>query len=203
MYIPSHFKMENDETMYDVIQKYGFATLFSIHEGTPFATHIPLMLDENQQYLYGHVARTNPQWKDIQDQTVMAIFQGPHCYISSSWYESNRAVPTWNYISVHVYGKVEQIDGEELKKSLSELVNKYEDPDSIYQLNEVDETFLEGMTKGVVGFKVKIEKMEGKAKLSQNHSIDRRKLVIQELEKSKEDNEQNIAAYMRIQMKKT
>jgi len=196
MYIPSHFKIEDDEIIYDIIQEYGFATFFSQHKGEPFATHIPLMIDDDKEYLYGHFARSNPQWKDIHNQNVLAIFHGPHCYISSSWYESNQAVPTWNYLAVHVYGKVEIIKDDELKESLSDLVKKYEVPDSSYQLDEVDARYLEGMTKGVVGFKIKIKKIEGKAKLSQNHSIERRKLVIQELEKFESEDERKIASYM-------
>ncbi|MCY8232670.1 FMN-binding negative transcriptional regulator [Priestia endophytica] len=197
MYIPPHFKIEDDELIYDIIQDYGFATVFSKHEGEPFATHIPLMIDQSREYLYGHFARPNPQWKDIRDQSVLAIFHGPHCYISSSWYESNRSVPTWNYLAVHVYGKFEFIESKELKKSLNDLVEKYEVPNSTYQLDEVDEKFLEGMTKGIVGFKIKIEKIEGKAKLSQNHSVERKNLVIQELEKFKREDEQKIASYMK------
>ncbi|MFD0589222.1 FMN-binding negative transcriptional regulator [Paenibacillus sp. GCM10027627] len=196
MYVPSHFRIDNEDLIYEIIKKNGFATLFSFHEGEPFATHIPLMLDENKGYLYGHFARPNPQSQDIQNQTVLAIFHGPHCYISPSWYESNHAVPTWNYLTVHAYGKIELIDGIELYESLSELVNKYEEPDSSYRLSEVDEVFLAGMTKGITGFKIKIDKMEGKAKLSQNHSVARRKLVIEELQKSKGENERSIAGYM-------
>jgi transcriptional regulator len=202
MYIPSHFKIEDEEIIYDIIQEYGFATFFSQHEGEPFATHIPLLIDEDKEYLYGHFARANPQWKDINNQNVLAIFHGPHCYISSSWYESNRAVPTWNYLAVHVYGKIEIVEDDELKESLSDLVKKYEVPDSSYQLDEVDARYLEGMTKGVVGFKIKIKKIEGKAKLSQNHSIERRELVIQELEKFESEDERKIASYMKDYLQK-
>jgi transcriptional regulator len=202
MYIPSHFKVEDDEIIYNIIQEYGFATFFSQHEGEPFATHIPLMIDKDKEYLYGHFARANPQWKDIHNQNVLAIFHGPYCYISSSWYESNQAVPTWNYLAVHVYGKVEIVEDDELKESLSDLVKKYEVPDSSYQLYEVDARYLEGMTKGVVGFKIKIKKIEGKAKLSQNHSIERRELVIQELEKFESEDERKIASYMKDYLRK-
>lgn len=196
MYIPSHFKIKEDAFMHSMIKKYGFATLFSQHKGVPFATHIPLMFDKNRAYLNGHFARPNPQWTDIDGQTVLAVFHGPHCYISPSWYESNRAVPTWNYIAVHVYGKAELIEGEELKESLSDLVKKYEAPDSRYKLEDVDAAYLEGLNRGIVGFKIKIEEMEGKAKLSQNHSLERRTLVIHELEQIESENERKIAAYM-------
>src|SRR5579875_2433663 len=65
MYIPSHFQIQDEETTYDIISKYGFATLFSEHNGVPFATHLPLMLDRDKKCLYGHFARPNPQWMDI------------------------------------------------------------------------------------------------------------------------------------------
>lgn len=197
MYIPSHFKIKDDEFIYNLIQENSFATFFSQHEGEPFATHIPLIIDQDKEYLYGHFARANPQWKDLHNQSVLAIFHGPHCYISSSWYESDLSVPTWNYLAVHVYGKAELVEGQELKKALIDLVKKYERPDSSYQIDKVDPKFLEGMTKGIVGFKIKIEKIEGKAKLSQNHSFKRKQLVIQELEKFKSEDERKIASYMK------
>lgn len=197
MFIPRHFSIKDDEKLYEIIDEYGFATLFSQHEGEPAATQIPLMMDKDRKHLYGHFARSNPQWKDIDKQRVLAAFHGPHCYISSSWYETNRAVPTWNYITVHVYGHVELIDGKELKESLSELVLKYEGPDSSYKLDEVDPKYMEAQTKGIVGFKIKVDKMEGKAKLSQNHPRERQKMVIHELEKSEHEDEQRIASYMK------
>lgn len=197
MFIPPHFLIQDEETSYDIISKYGFATLFSQHNGLPVATHLPLMLDRDKECLYGHFARPNPQWEDITGQNILAIFQGPHCYISPSWYETNKAVPTWNYVSVHVYGQVEIIAGEELMDSLLELVLKYEEPNSSYQLEQVDLHFIEGMTKGIVGFKIKIDRIEGKAKLSQNHPIERKELIIQKLEESSKEDEQQIASLMK------
>ncbi|PYZ96387.1 transcriptional regulator [Alteribacter lacisalsi] len=197
MYIPSHFKITDHEFIYNFIQENGFASFISMSTGEPVATHLPLMLDEKKEYLQGHLARPNPQWKDLSGQKVLAIFQGPHCYISPSWYETDRSVPTWNYVAVHVYGTVKLMDGTELTESLIELVKKYEAPDSSYQIDNVDPGFLEGMTKGVVGFKVRIDRIEGKAKLSQNHSSERKQRVIDELEKVDREDERQIASYMK------
>jgi transcriptional regulator len=131
--------------------------------------------------LYGHFARPNPQWKDIQNQTVLTVFDGPHCYISPSWYETNKTVPTWNYVTVHFYGEVELTrDEHELMSSLNDMVLKYEAPDSSYRLQDVDAEFLVGMNKGVQGFKIKIDRIEGKAKVSQNHSLHRQELIIKQ-----------------------
>ncbi|WP_318503219.1 FMN-binding negative transcriptional regulator [Bacillus sp. T3] len=198
MYIPSQFKIIDETMAFDIIKEHSFATLFSQHNGMPFATHLPLLLNKENTYLYGHFARPNPQWKDIKNQTVLAIFHGPHCYISPSWYETNKAVPTWNYVTVHVYGEVELLEDEnELMDSLHDMVLKYEAPDSPYRLEDVDAEFLAGMNKGVQGFKIKINKLEGKAKLSQNHSIKRQELVINQLEQISKNDEQQISALMK------
>jgi len=198
MYIPEQFKITDHSIAYKMMRENSFATLFSQHEGTPYATHLPLILDKDHKYLYGHFARPNPQWRDIRNQDVLAVFHGPHCYISPSWYETNKAVPTWNYVTVHVYGKVEFIEDEkELMESLHEMVLKYEAPDSPYRLQDIDPDFLSGMNKGVQGFKMKIDRIEGKAKLSQNHSIQRQELVIQQLEKIPNTDEQQISSLMR------
>ena len=110
MYIPKYFQIDDQDIIEDFIEKYSFATLFSQHNGEPYATHLPLLLNKDEQALYGHFARPNKQWEDGEKQLILAVFQGPHCYISPSWYETNRAVPTWNYVSVHVYGKMEIIE---------------------------------------------------------------------------------------------
>ncbi|GAE34060.1 FMN-binding negative transcriptional regulator [Halalkalibacter akibai] len=203
MYIPKQFKNTDEAMHYEIMKEHSFAILFSGHNKAPFATHLPLILNKENTYLYGHFARPNPQWKDIENQTVLAVFHGPHCYISPSWYETNQAVPTWNYVTVHVYGEVELLKDEiELKESLHEMVLKYEDPDSSYRLQDVDAGFLSGMKKGIQGFKIKINKIEGKAKLSQNHSLQRQELVINQLEQFSNTDEQQISSLMKANLKK-
>ena len=157
-----------------------------------------MVLNKDEQVLYGHFARPNKQWEDGENQLILAVFQGPHCYISPSWYETNQAVPTWNYVSVHVYGKMEIMEEHH---SLTDLVNKYEKPDSSYKYEEVDPSLIEGMSKGIVSFKIHITRMEAKAKLSQNHPIERRQRVIEQLEASLDQEEQRIAQLMKKTMK--
>lgn len=203
MFIPAHFNITDKALAYDIMKEHSFATLISQHNGLPFATHLPLILNEDNSYLYGHFARPNPQWKDIKDQVVLAIFHGPHCYISPSWYETNKAVPTWNYVTVHVYGEVELLEDEqELMNSMHDMVAKYETPDSSYSLQDVDAEFLSNMNKGVQGFKIKINKVEGKAKLSQNHSLQRKELVVNQLEQISNTDEKQIASLMKANLKK-
>ncbi|AWE07666.1 transcriptional regulator [Lysinibacillus sp. 2017] len=198
MYIPKQFNLKDELEIRKIIDEHSFATLISQHDGAPFATHLPLYLSDDHVYLYGHFARPNPQWKDINNQTVLAIFQGPHCYISPSWYETKDAVPTWNYVTVHITGEMELIDDEaELSASLNTLISKYESPSSSYSIEEVDSNYLSNLSKGVQGFKLKIKQIEATAKLSQNHSTERQIAVIEHLEKRGKTDDLEIAKLMR------
>ncbi|OIK15796.1 transcriptional regulator [Bacillus sp. MUM 116] len=203
MYIPKHFQLDDEEIIYDFIEKYGFATLFSQHNGEPYATHLPLTLNKGESALYGHFALPNEQWKDIENQQVLVVFQGPHCYISPSWYETTLAVPTWNYVSIHLYGKMEIIEDQKvIFDSLNDMVNKYERPDSSYNLNDVDPKYLEGMSKGIIAFKIKITKIEAKAKLSQNHPVERQELIIKNLESTSIQENIQVASLMKKNLQK-
>lgn len=198
MYIPTEFQISEENIIYDIIETNSFATLFSQQDDIPQATHLPLTLDREKGFLYGHFARPNAQWRGIEDREILIVFQGPHCYISPSWYETKTAVPTWNYVAVHVYGQVEILDSNlELMETLRIMVKKFEKPNSFYNLEELDPSYIEGMTKGIVGFRIKITKIEGKWKLSQNHSIERQKLIIAQLEKIPSENTEKIVYLMK------
>lgn len=107
-------------------------------------------------------------------------------------------MPTWNYVSIHVYGKLEIIEDKKLIiDSLNDLVNKYESPDSTYNLSGVDPSYIEGMSKGIVAFRINITSIEGKAKLSQNHPTERKELVIKHLENSSQHDQIQIASLMK------
>ncbi|WP_410983218.1 FMN-binding negative transcriptional regulator [Bacillus cereus] len=198
MYIPKCFDIKDEATKYEMIEQNSFATLFSQHNGVPYATHLPLLLNRNERTLYGHFARPNEQWQDVRNQEILAVFQGPHCYISPSWYETKEAVPTWNYVAVHVYGEMEIVENErELLDTLSDLVDKYEDKESSYSLNHVEPSYMNGLSKGIVGFKIKINRIEGKGKLSQNHSVERQELVVEKLEQMDSEDHKGIAMLMK------
>lgn len=197
MYIPKQYQLTDEQKIHQFIKEYSFATVFSIHQGVPEATHLPLYLSEDGKFLYGHFARANTQWKDILDQQVLAVFNGPHSYISSSWYETKDSVPTWNYVSVHVKGLIEMMeDEEEIRRSLHHLIEKYETPNSSYDVNDVDFKYMTGLLKGIVPFKLRISTIEAVAKLSQGHSKERQKLVIDELLKRNDGFDEDIAKLM-------
>ncbi|MGE7981725.1 FMN-binding negative transcriptional regulator [Solibacillus sp. NPDC093137] len=197
MYIPKQYQLTDEQKIHQIINEYSFATVVSIHQGVPKATHLPLFLCEDSKFLYGHFARANTQWKDILNQQVLAVFNGPHSYISSSWYETKDSVPTWNYVSVHVKGFIEMMeDEEEIRRSLHHLIEKYETPNSSYDVNDVDSKYMTGLLKGIVPFKLRISSIEAAAKLSQGHSKERQKLVIDELLKRNDGFDEIIAKLM-------
>ncbi|XDD43102.1 FMN-binding negative transcriptional regulator [Leptospira sp. WS60.C2] len=179
------------------VKQNPFGILISQFEGQLVATHLPLLLSEDNQSLIGHFAKPNPQ-KNANDQEVLCIFTGPHCYISPSWYETNLSVPTWNYTAVHINGVLSFLDDPiEIQKSLERLVQTFEGDHSSYQLADVNEEYLLKLQKGIVPFRIKITKWEGKEKLSQNHSMERRQRVIQNLERMPGENEKAIANLMK------
>ncbi|MCR8845650.1 FMN-binding negative transcriptional regulator [Paenibacillus sp. SC116] len=197
MYIPRHFLVDDRSSLFEFIESNTFGIIFSTHDNVPVASHLPFLLDRELGCLIGHFARPNEQWKEIQGQEALIVFSGPHTYISSSWYETNMSVPTWNYVAVHVYGNIELIEDQtEVLQTLKTLVTKYETVDSKYEINETNKEFIEGLVRGIVPFKLNISRMEGKWKLSQNHSEERQRNVIEQLEQSESEDAQKIAELM-------
>lgn len=204
MYIPPAFLESNLSTLHEFIERHSFGLLVSQFDGSPFATHLPFLLDRaggTLGTLVGHVARTNPQWEQILDQSVLAIFSGPHAYISPTWYEAERAVPTWNYVAVHAYGRVRLVEDDAgLLDIVRRSVEAYErSMPRPWTLGEVD-TFVERMLKQIVGFRIEIERIEGKWKLNQNHPAERREKVVRALGERGDENSKAIADLMRRQL---
>lgn len=199
MYIPDQNKNENREEIKEFLRQNAFGILISQLDGKPWATHIPLELeiDENgKDILTGHIAKANPQWKDFtKNKEVLCIFNGPHAYISSSWYQKEE-VPTWNYIAVHVYGEMKILDEAQVMASLHRLVHKYES-------NSKHPISLENMSpstlrqvRGVVGFEIRITDIQAKFKLSQNRKEDHPK-IIQELKERNDAGSREIGERMK------
>jgi len=201
MYIPHRYKNENLEEVRAFVQKNSFGILVSQAVAGLTATHIPLELDKNENgndILAGHISRGNPQWKNFADQSrVLAIFSGPHTYISSSWYDHEN-VPTWNYIAVHIYGTIKIIEGEKLIHTLSKLVHKYEAGSARpVSVETMDPTYLHNQVKGIVGFEIEIEEIQAAYKLSQNRDHANHSNIVHELEKQADPNAVAIAAEMK------
>jgi transcriptional regulator len=175
MYIPNANRMHDQEEMLAFMRAHSFATLVSILDGVPVATHLPLVVqvEAGQITLLGHLAKANPQWAAFAAGEALAIFTGPHGYVSPTLYEAHESVPTWNYIAVHAYGKAITLTASEtraaLEASMETMIAAYE-PSYQQQWDSLSERFREGMLRGVVGFTIAVTRLEGKAKLSQNRS---------------------------------
>ncbi|HEY2009105.1 MAG TPA: FMN-binding negative transcriptional regulator [Rhizomicrobium sp.] len=172
MYIPDHFREARPEVLHDAIRLIGFATLVTHDvQGGLEANHLPMLLESN--VLRGHVARANPVWKAGEGE-ALAIFLGPHAYVSPSWYpskaETGKAVPTWNYITVHAKGRIRWLqDADWLRAHVTRLSETHESPrPEPWTIDEAPQSYIAAMLKGIVGFELEIAELEGKYKLTQN-----------------------------------
>jgi transcriptional regulator len=195
MYIPKPFKETDRERIITLMQENAFATLITVQNGTPFASHIPFIIDAADSLkLSGHLAFANEQCKHLQaDSSVLVIFQGPHTYISPSWYQ-NAGVPTWDYCAVHAHGKVKMIDSEDrLKQLVNGLTNHYEQSSpSPWQPKYPDK-----MLSAIVGFEIEVTDLQAKFKLSQNRALVDQLGVIQQLCKTDDASAVSIASLMK------
>lgn len=200
MYTPEHFKMNDKDEIIEFIRHNSFAILISNNDGKLNSTHIPILIENEEGengFLYGHFAKANQQWKNI-DKEVLVIFPGAHKYISPTWYESDQTVPTWNYISVHVYGNIEITNDKDVKiKLVKDLVKYFEGENSSYSTENLKQSYFEGQINGIVGFKIEITNIEGKKKISQNHPVERQKSVINKLEEINDKDSKEIAEKMK------
>lgn len=199
MYVPEHFAVTDKAALFDLMRQFSFATLVSVHEGAPFATHMPFVVrpDLGQQgVLRSHIARRNPQWESFPaNKEVLVMFQGDHSFISPTWYDKHPSVPTWNYMTVHAYGRPRMVEEPEaVKELLHELVLQYERE---WDMMQLPESYLLGMIKGIVAFEIEITRLEGKFKLSQNRSHTDQQRVVEALSKSPYPSDQAIAERMR------
>jgi transcriptional regulator len=185
MYIPTPFREDRLDVLHDVIRQYSFATLVSYGATGPIATHLPLLLDPTRGArgtLIGHVARENPHWqvfRDAPEGETLAIFQGPHAYISPTWYATPYAVPTWNYVAVHAYGRPTPIEDEAaVYQIVAETVRVYESQFAYRWDLDAYRDYAQKLLKNIVGFEFEITRLEGKRKLNQNRSqVDQRGVV--------------------------
>lgn len=183
MYIPKHFEVTDTDKIFAFINANAFGQLISSVKGQLFSSHIPFLLSEDKKSLICHIAKQNPQWGDIEGQEVLITFQGPHDYISPSWY-SSPGVPTWNYQTVHVYGKPILItEPESIKNIIEKLTIIYES----YNEQPWTPEYKGSLLNVIVGIEIKITDIQCKYKLSQNRSVIDQKQVVKELQKKGSD----------------
>jgi transcriptional regulator len=204
MYIPKYFKITDIDEIREFVHANSFGTIVTTKKGKPIATHLPLELSKkgDDYYITGHMAYGNPQWRTLETcEEVLVMYQGPHAYISSSWY-GHENVPTWNYQSVHVYGKASILEEEELKQDLIMLLEKYEKHRKNPILwDKLSPKVLESELKGIVGFKIKVQEIQAAYKLSQNRNEEDYLNIVDQLHREENLNSQQMAEVMKKRVK--
>jgi transcriptional regulator len=203
MYVPRHFAEERTEVLHAAIEQAEFGTLVTLGAEGLIATHLPLVLEPAAGplgTLYGHVARANSQWRDhVEDVQALAIFLGPHAYVSPAWYATpSKVVPTWNYLAVHAYGPLRTYDDPvRLRTHVERLTRRQESSrDQPWELAGQPDDFVASMLNAIVGVEIPIQRLEGKWKMSQNRPEADRLGAINGLSTSDNPAEQAVAAVM-------
>ena len=194
MYTPKHFEQSDQRTLWDFIDAHAFGTLLTLVDGRPTVSHLPFLPDREAQVLHCHVARANPHWREIaRSPDALAIFAGPHGYVSPTWYAERGGVPTWNYTVVHAHGLAQAVDdAERTRKHVEALAAKYERGRAAPWVPDYDTRRL----TGIVGIDLHVSRLEGKFKLSQNRSDVDRARVVAELAASGRDEDAALARLM-------
>lgn len=186
MYTPRINRMDTSDEIHRFVQENSFGILMSITKGRLWGTHIPLLFEQDaagQDWLVGHAAAANPFCRDLPEgDEILCIFNGPHAYISSSWYDHEN-VPTWNYMAVHAYGILERMDGGAVRAHLKQIVDHYEAHEAHpVDIDKMDPAMIEHEMKGVTGFRIRVTEWQGKAKMSQNRDDANYHRVIEHLD---------------------
>lgn len=202
MYIPSAFRVEDPAAVRALVEEFSFATLVTSGETGLVASHLPFLYRESPGgpgFLTGHMARANTQWKDFREaQEVLVIFQGPHAYISPRWYESSPSVPTWNYAAVHAYGYPRLLESyEEVSGLLKATVDRYEAGSEAPWKMDLPEEYQRRLVGQIVAFEIRLTRLEGKSKFSQNRNEQDRNGVIEHLSRSDDPLARDVAERMR------
>ena len=202
LYTPSHFAVPDRTATARLIHDYPFATLVTPATPEPFVSHLPLLFVagcELNGTLLGHMARANPHWQHAADAPSIAMFHGPHAYVSPSWYaEPAKAVPTWNYAAVHAHGVLEIVqDPVETRQILDTLVQRFEGTREAPWRFAMPERQRDALVNAIVAFRLRIRRFDAKFKLSQNRPRDDQRRVAAALENEGYADAAAVAQWMR------
>ncbi len=203
VYLPPLFTETRTEVLVEHIERHEFGLLVSHGTEGLIASQIPFLVErrDGRIYLQGHLAHANPQVGDLDaGGEAFAIFQGPHAYISPSWYEPGPSVPTWNYTAVHAYGEVRTIaDPDWLRGLVRRLTERHEarEPTPPWQMQDLPDSYLESMLKSIVGVEIAVSRLDGKFKLSQNRPAADRPRIVAALERRDDPDSRAVARLMR------
>lgn len=199
MYIPKLFAETDEEALLAFMREFNFATLVTAENDFPTATHLPFISEKRDDkiVLSSHLAKANLHWKQF-NKDILVIFQEPHAYISPSLYTEKIEVPTWNYVAVHAYGRAKIFESIEenlalLEKMLAEFDKNYFET----QWREIPDEYKISRAKAIVAFEIEVTDLQGKKKLNQNKGLQDAENVIAAFENSNNQNEKQIARFMK------
>ncbi len=202
MYVPPEFALDDPQAIEELLQTHDFGLLVTAGREGPEATHLPFLYDPERRLVEGHLSRGNGQWRTLErlaaeGEQALLIVQGPHSYVSPRWYERPAAVPTWNYLAVHLYGTPRPIaDPDRLTAQQARLAARYEDP-ADWTMAAVEPETLEKLMRGIYGFELPIARLQAKAKLSQNKTPGDRAGVVDALDGLDHPDARATAGWMR------
>jgi len=203
VYVPEHFAVADADALIARLARRFAGILVSVGvDGQPIATHMPILWDAERRIVTGHIARANPHWK-LGAGRALIVLSGPETYVSPSFYpskvEHGKTVPTWNYEAAHLSGAVEWFEDaarlEEVVRRLSEIFEG--DRPAPWRLEDAPRTYVDAMLRGIVGVEMRVDRIEGKRKLSQNKSRADFDGVIAGLDAAPDGDSREIAALMR------
>ena len=202
MYVPGSFAVSDEKTLEAFIETYDFGTLVSSSSAGLIVSHIPLVLRRvgKQAFLVGHVARANDQWRHFDGSTeALAVFHGPHAYVSPTWYATSPAVPTWNYAAVHVYGKPRANEDRAFTTAaLDALIARYESTRANpWKTDRLAADLYAKLAAAIVAFEMPIDRFEGNFKLGQNRSREDRLGMLAGLDAEDSSSADALAAFIR------
>ena len=193
MYIPEHYTAPNRQACVDFIMANPFGLLASNGTEIPSLTHLPFVINDSGTEIISHMAKANPHLHGVASQKCTAVFSGPHAYIGTHHYDKSQNVPTWNYISIHAHGRLTVVKDVEENIALMEIFINHIDPSFDAQWQNLNEKYKIAMLNAITPFKIKIENLEGKFKLSQNKTETEQRRIITHLDSE----EPKLANYMR------
>lgn len=195
MYVPKNMQLHDLNIISDIIAEHSFGTLISSDLG---ATRLPLIYRKSEPgkgYILGHMARANPQWRNLSGKRVSVLFNGPHAYISPTWYASAPAVPTWNYVQVQCFGIFHELNNADTLHAINALMLKYE-PEIIDDEALMSPDYVNKLLKAVVGLRIEVTDIHAKEKLGQHKSSQDQLGVFEALTNSSNGGARELAHYM-------
>ncbi|MEP6584287.1 MAG: FMN-binding negative transcriptional regulator [Ginsengibacter sp.] len=199
MYKLSYFTEEDEGKVFDFMVQNSFAVIAGYDGTFPVATHVPLDIKKegDQIMLTGHMMKNTDHHKAFsENENVLVIFNGPHCYVSASWYEKKEVASTWNYIDVHAKGKIKFTDEEGTKKIIEAITDKYETTESEAAFHNLPKEYVDRLVKAIVGFSIEVSQIGNVFKLSQNHNLLTRQSIIRNLKGRNDEDSHEIAKEM-------